>query len=214
MKSFFAFIPFIIISLILVSACSTKKIIPLTSDAENSNNVSYLVAPIQFELIYHNGSEKDFTPVYRKNVTYSLLPGNHIIGFRYQEVHYDEYGNHDVIKSKPSLIQFEAKLGKTYNIMFETPINYQAATNLESQFIFSLKEGAHIIATSESANNKIGNTGLISGIFSSNKFESFPDWKEPDQPQATDNATAHLKYWWESASTTERENFRQWIRQN
>ncbi len=162
--------------------------------------------PIQIDLIYHNGQQKSFTPPYRPLVNYKLLPGRHLIGLRYQDVHYDEEENQEIITSKVVIIQFTAETQETYKIDFQKPKNYAAAKLLESSFQLTLSNNQHVVASSTPATERIEKSDFLS-------------FDEITHPQTTSNpplshkiSIEQLKQWWvHKATQEERVGFFKWV---
>lgn len=198
---------FIILTLLSITACTSKNFIPLYPDEKHQNinlteQTALLIAPIQTDLVYHNNKRQNFTPPYKATVKYRLLPGKHLLGFRYQDLHTNEENDQEIITSKIVLLDFVAEPGKTYKVTFERPENFVAAKKIEEKFEISLSHNDQIIATSTYAVEKIYEENDIS-------------LDEGDLP-ASQNKTAaqQLKFWWTKASKAEQEAFGTWAETN
>jgi len=210
----------IILALLTLNACTNKNFIPLYENTKPVEQTALLTAPIQIDLIYHNKQRKNLTPPYKSMVNYRLLPGKHLLGFQYQDMHTNEDNDQEVITSKTVLLRFTAEAGKSYQIDFDKPENYVAAKKLEEHFQISLSQNQKIIATSSYAAENIFEESLFSGAsFSKSTEELFQesDVKLGDpstSPEKNDAPIQHLKYWWTNASKTEQDNFNEWIKLN
>ncbi|HFE38067.1 MAG TPA: DUF2057 domain-containing protein, partial [Gammaproteobacteria bacterium] len=146
---------------------------------------------------------KSFIPAYQPSVTYQLLAGEHLLGFRYQDLLTDEEGNDEVITSLPVLIRFEAKAGETYHVDFKKPVSYLEAKQLEAHFSLTLSASDQLVASSKPAPENLKDGGFL--------------WRSSrvDDQQASKtqkrSALQRLKYWWETASKNERKIFMQWV---
>lgn len=220
MKQKSQFIFFSILTLLLLSACTNRNFIPLYKDEKPIEQTALLTAPIQVDLIYHNNQRKNLTPPYKPMVNYRLLPGKHLLGFQYQDLHTNEDNDQEVITSKIVLLRFVAEPGKIYKINFNKPENYIAAKKLEEHFQISLYQDNQLIATSTPAAEKLYENSLFSdNTFSKSTEELFQenDIKLGESrlpPGKNDMPIQHLKYWWINASKTEQENFREWVKSN
>jgi len=220
MKQQFQLFFFVILTFIILSACTNKNFIPLYQDDKPIEQTALLTVPIQIDLIYHNKKRKNFTPPYKALVNYRLLPGEHLMGFRYQDMHTDEDNNQEVITSKAVILKFIAEPGQTYQVNYEKPNNYIAAKKLEEQFQIHLSSNEQLIATSTPAAENLHEESLFSGAtFSKATTELFQEndiklGESSASPEKNDAPIQHLKYWWINASEAEQRNFSQWINLN
>ena len=211
---------FVILTLLLLNACTNKSFIPLYEDNEPIEQTALLIAPIQIDLIYHNNQRKNLTPAYKAMVNYRLSPGKHLLGFQYQDMHTNEDNDQEVITSKAVILRFTAEPGKTYKIDFKKPESYIDAKKLEEHFQISLSHDQQVIATSTYAAENIHENSLFSGeAFSKNTEALFQESDTKlsiaDAPPGKDGAPIqHLKYWWINASETEQKNFNEWVKIN
>lgn len=196
--------PWIMVFLLLafaitLNACSINKVIPLHSKTTEIANTALLIAPIEIDLIYHNGQKVDLLPVYQKKVKYRLPAGEHWLGFQYQDIHYDDDENQEIITSKKVFIHYNAIAGYTYQITFDAPKNYNEAKLLENNLQLKLSLNNTTIAKSTYdqpiATLMVPNASL----------------KTTPRAIKSSSAVEHLKHWWTKASTEERQTFIQWV---
>ena len=193
-----------VILLLSLNACTSKNFIPLYESTEKDTiqieQTALLVAPIQLDLVSHNNQEKNVTPPYKAMAHYRLLPGDHLIGFRYQNMHNNEENEQEVFTSQAVLLKFTAEPGKTYTVNFKKPENFIEARKIEENFQIKLSHNNQLIATSI--------------YMIENSFEEKTTSEKNKQPPTINNAAiVHLKYWWDNASKAEQENFNQWLKQ-
>jgi len=210
----------IILALLTLNACTNKNFIPLYENKKPIEQTALLIAPIQIDLIYHNKQRKNLTPPYKAMVNYRLLPGNHLMGFRYQDIHTNEDNDQEVITSRTVLLNFTAEAGKTYEITYNQPENYIAAKKIEEKFEINLNQNQQLIATSIYAAENLHEESFFSGeAFSKSTEELFTEsdtklGTPSTTPEKNDAPIQHLKYWWINASQTEQDNFNDWIKLN
>ena len=198
-KPFFTFI----ILLLSLNACTSKNFIPLYESTEKDSiqieQTALLIAPIQLDLVSHNNQEKNVTPPYKAMAHYRLLPGDHLMGFRYQDMLNNEDNEEEIFTSQTVLLKFTAEPGKIYTVNFEKPENFMDARKIEDNFQITLSHNNQLVATSTYT---IGNS-----------FEEETSEKNKLPPTINNAAIVHLKYWWDNASKAEQENFNQWSKQ-
>jgi len=191
----------------LLISCTSKPFIPLYPENTVPTSAASLVMPIQIDLVYHNGQQKSFTPPYRPLVNYQLLPGKHLIGLRYQNIHHDEEENQEIITSNIVIIQFTAKAQETYHIDFQKPENYAAAKQVESNFQLTLLNKQHVIASSTPATERIQKSDFLS-------FDETAHPPISSLPFSQKISIEQLKQWWaHQATQEERVDFFRWVRE-
>lgn len=207
---------FTVIVFVFLNACATIKPIALFNEApEDRSHIAYLTMPIEIDVIFFDGVKHTYLPTYQEIVTYALLPGDHIIGLRYQDMVENEDGDNELIKSKPVVIRFNAESNKTYKINFDKPTTFFAAIELEKHLEISLSNESQVIAKSVSAiespmsdwiNNKKERSEAV--IFSDNIDINL------NMPKGGATVNEHLMFWWKKASSDERDQFKTWLKTN
>ena len=183
----------------MLNACSINKIIPLHPKTTKIAGTALLVVPVEVDLIYHNGQNIELLPAYQKKITYSLLAGEHWLGFQYQDIHYDDDENQEIITSKKAFIHYTAIAGNTYQITFDAPKNYSEAKLLENSLQLRLSLNDTLIAKSSPVRP------IVTQITPNALPETTPKTITPLP------TVDHLKHWWKKATVEERQTFIHWI---
>jgi len=207
-------LPFLLfISVVLLSACATNKTIPLyEKTTQNRHNIATLSLPIEIDLVYIDGKPWSFLPRYQPLINYGLLPGEHSLAFRYEDMPINDDGNEETIKSPVVIIRFEAKAGEKYHIDFNKPVSFEAALKLETELKLTLSDKTGVIASSRPTN------GFSLSPNSAGTDKWFGDdesmEKTGEKPAENADTKTQLKYWWQQASPEEKSSFKVWIRLN
>ncbi|MDH3325457.1 MAG: DUF2057 domain-containing protein [Gammaproteobacteria bacterium] len=200
----------------MMSACaSNKPIILYSKNPENITDVITLTMPIEIDVVYHDGKREAFMPGYQEFISYKLLPGKHLLGFKYQDMVTDAEGNNESIKSRTVMIRFDGKPGEKYNIDFTPPKTAEEALPLEKTLELTLSNQKRIIATSYPAPEAPTANWFstkpfdpeTAELFESNNMENSA--LNPPAKNATN--TQHLRYWWMMASPEEKSDFKSWL---
>lgn len=189
--------------LLLFNACSTNKSIPLYPESlallesPLKKEIARLNVPIEIDLIYHNGQSLSFIHPYQKQITYELLAGEHHLGFQYQDIHFDDDENQEIITSKIAFIHFVAKDKENYDIGFNAPIDYLSAKQLENNFDLTLSVNDKMISSSSNTNNPLTENSRSEPV--------------TEQTDVSHSPLINLQRWWKKSTPADQKAFILWI---
>jgi len=212
---------FYIISIVFVfTACSGTKPIPLyETEGSSDAKTATLILPIELEVVFNNYLNFNLNPAYKPQVHYKIKAGKNRLGIRYKNIFYNDEGDHEVIKSKSVVLEFDAIHNQQYMVKFANPQNLEGAQKLEQNLSISLFNQNNLVTKSRSlppfdspslfADPKFDkNTQML---FTENESASilFSDSLETPQDSHT---IIQLKQWWKKASKEEKVQFYQWTK--
>ena len=205
---------------LFITGCASQKAIKLyEADPASKNDIVTLTMPVEIDVVYVDGQRVNYLPGYQPQISYTLLPGNHLLGFKYQDMLTDDEGNNESINSRTVLIRFDAKAGQQYEINFTRPKTVEQALILEKTLKLTMSYQGNVITKSFPAPQSPSTSWFNSNSFNGNTMELFDeeallaenDAGEPNQNTAP---AGHLKFWWKKASDEERADFTRWLKDN
>ena len=193
---------------VLVSGCTLNKSIALyDKNRLTVETPSIMKLPVEIDVVYYNGKNARFMTPFQPVIEYLLKPGPQLIGLRYSDLYTNTDNDNQTIKSNIVFLQFQAKPNKIYTTQFTRPVDLQAAEQYAADFQLKLFEKNALVAESVQQNEEL--TLGLSSLFSANP----PAFDETDNEQQQESPLQQLKYWWQQASSVDKEAFEHWIDQ-
>jgi len=201
---------------VFCTACATKGPIPLYDTKPDSvDDVAILTMPVEIDVIYLDGVNLSLITSYKAFIDYALLPGNHVLGLQYEDILTNSDESQEVIKSPMVALKFYAKPGERYKINFNKPATFSEAVKLEKKLELSLSDQNGIIARSFPAAQIAKSSLLLDDSSNTSPIDDLSSNMRSDPaPSKTQPPTVHLKYWWKQASEQEKNNFKNWLKNN
>lgn len=222
---------------LLLPACQGAKIHQTyEGPAKPENEVGTLSIPESFNILFIN--KKKFGPtLYSGNSKIGFLPGSHHIIIYYKEFWEIPGDEHERIESKPISIKFDAEAGQHYQIKFVPPENVDEARIYVQNPSIEFVNKATNTSAANSIEYNVYTRSFFTDVFGEedgSTTESVPastvgmippttpapTVAAPDATTSTSGTVQEdaraldmLKYWWESASETQRKAFQDWANQ-
>ena len=190
---------------LLLAGCTLNKTITLyDKDHLKLDTPIVMKLPVEIDVVYYNGKNTRFIAPYQPIVEYLLAPGQQTIGLRYSDIYTNSENDEQTVKSNIVFLQFQAQPNKVYTTHFLRPVNLQAAEEFAGNFHLKLFDGRQLVAESVPQNEEVA-SGL-SSLFGLEPAEVNTEHNEQEQK----SPLHQLKYWWEQASSADKEAFERW----
>lgn len=136
-------LPVAVISLMTLfsTGCASlhKEAVPLYGGPELAlSQVASVFAPEEIELMAMDGKDLGSHLFGTRDTRFTVLPGDHVLTVRYSGFFQIDSENHDVIRSRPVALRFNAVAGETYRFEYAHPRNRDAANAFAKDASFTL----------------------------------------------------------------------------
>lgn len=136
-------LPVAVISLMTLfsTGCSSlhKESVPLYGGPELAlSQVASVFAPEEIELMAMDGKDLGNHMFGTRETRFTVLPGDHVLTVRYSGFFQIDSENHDVIRSRPVALRFNAVAGETYHFEYAHPRTREAANAFAKEASFAL----------------------------------------------------------------------------
>ncbi len=165
--------------------------------------VAVLELPEELQLLAVDGREQSSYLLGSRQQVVHILPGERVLTLRYVELFQLSANDHEVVRSRPVALRFEAKAGQRYAFRYAKPGKVEAAREFaKAPSLELLTQDAAPIASSQ-AIKSYAEGSLVDSINSA--FEG-------GTPKAVGNLEL-LQDVWGRSTAEEREAFRRWLEQ-
>ncbi len=211
----------LLFSSVLLMACSATGPVKFYSGpALPKDQLAIVVVPAAITVLSIDG--KDVKSPSKETGTYEvqLTPGHHLIAFRY-ELFWGPIDAGMLVKSKLIGVDARFEAGKTYELRYKVPRDYEQATNYLSEFHARLID---VNSGQQYESYKIRNLDAIVAAKLGNTTApaSAQMTKTVTTPAVTPQLSAdtavnedpvkRLKFWWLMANKQQRQEFTEWMK--
>ena len=189
----------IILLLSFLQACSTQSHLRLyEGPAIGQDQEVTLILPIDFEIVsLDNVAVSQFEQSFRTHeLVIRLAPGEHTLVLKYSDVWEIDSENHDKLTSGLLTFSDSFNAGQAYQVHTPKLLSYEQAKQFIADPKVSLRSERQIIESHHSPK------------------DNPMSFSKDDKPQQVDYPNLRqLQFWWENANQFERNQFKQWLKQ-
>lgn len=193
---------FLLVAVVLLSACATTGPLKLYEGAERpAGELVQIQLPAQVEVMSVDGRTLP-SQLLRKDTQLALLPGEHVLGLRYVDIFQITADQHEVVRSKQAALRFSGEQGTIYRLTSKVPKNLEEAKRFASKPEFSLlneKEGGSAITSTP-----------IQSYAEATLLDTIQKAFSKDEKVVTGNIEL-LKDIWGRSTAEERKTFKEWL---
>lgn len=194
-------------SLFVVAGCllSAVPCMSIAADlpSETVSQQARLEVPELIQVLAIDGQERTGNFFGSRATTLELNAGEHVLSVRYSQIFQLGADDHDIIKSKPMAIRFNAEAGQRYALTVSPPKRYEAAKE------FAKQPDIRLINT---ATGNSQQATLISSYAEASLVDSIGKaFQNVNEESKTSNNLQLLQDIWLRASPSERQSFAAWL---
>lgn len=166
--------------------------------------VAVLTVPEEIQVLAVDGREVTSYLLGSRDQAVHVLPGERVLTVRYVKLFELSANDHEVVRSRPAAIRFEARAGQAYSFRFVEPAKVEAAREFAKAPVFELVAQDATPVASSQAIKSYAEGSLVDSI--NRAFEG-------GTSKAAAGNLELLQDVWGRSSAEEREAFRRWLEQ-